>query len=489
MTITKNLAIILLTALALQASAKKKDYLQTCWDKQAKPLSGKDFLSFRFNERSNELTHNFEPWKTTHYDANGLVYTSADYFLKDDTLTNATSKRTYYSKTEYNPATLLFLDYGDKDLYAVTKDMFADQPVKAARYNPALLLGYFYKNETSLSKESDQTSAVYQQIINKAIVKLYINKATGLLNKITTLSNDDLFGDVLTTYRYENYQQSGKQLYYPSTVYISKINGKVLDTVSISQARIASVAPTLLIQPDNYTFKEKEEKKPEFTVETFSDHIHFINLKHTDDKVMVVEFKDFLLVAEAPLNSKNGAIIVSEAHKIAPDKPIRYFAFCHYHPHYTGGLRPFVHEGATVISTPGDTTYIRYLATAPHSLDPDELQADPKPLQLELIDSQKTITDGAYSMQIYYLGAQSHHTKDYLVYYFPSEQLLFEGDLVWVPKDGTIKKAGPGQQGLYDAIIHWGIQVKTIVQSWPVSDYGVKTQIPFSDIAAASKQN
>jgi len=487
MNAVKLITAVSLAVLAFQSNAKDKDYLSECWKKQVKSVSGADFFSFHFKEKLNELTHNFEPWKTTHYDANGIIYTSADRFLKDDTLTNTSSKRTYYSKTEYSPATLLFLDYGDKDLFAVTKDMFADQPLKAARYNPSLLINSFKKRKTALSKESDQTSAVYQQTLNKAIVKLYIDKATGLLSKITTLSNDDLFGDVLTTYRYTDYQLTGKQLHYPQTVYISKINGKVLDTVSIGPAQITDVVPSLLKQPASYAFKEQEEKKPEFTVETFSDHIHFIDLKHTDDKVMVVEFKDFLLVAEAPLNSKNGAIIVAEAHKIAPNKPIRYFAFCHYHPHYTGGLRPFVHEGATIISTAGDTAYIRYLAEAPHSLAPDQLQTEPRPLKLDLIDSQKTITDGLYSMQIYYLGAQSHHTKDYLVYYFPSEQLLFEGDLVWIPKDGSIKKAGPSQQGLYNAIIHWGIPVKTIVQSWPVSDYGVKTEIPFSDLAAASK--
>jgi len=483
----KLIAAISLAAFSFQAAAKQKDYLNECWNKQVKPVSGNDYLSFHFHEKLNELTHNFEPWKTTHYDANGVIYASADHFLKEDTLTNAASKRTYYSKTQYSPATLLFLDYGDKDLFAVTKDMFADQPVKAARYNPSLLLDDFRKNKAALSKESDQTFAVYEQTINKTIVKLYISKSSGLLNQITTLSNDDLFGDVLTTYRYDNYQQSGKQLYYPLTVYISKINGKVLDTVTVERAQIVTTAPELLKQPDHYTIKEKEEKKPEFTVEQFSDHIHFINLKHTDDKVMVVEFKDFMLVAEAPLNSKNGDIIVAEAHKIAPNKPIRYFAFCHYHPHYTGGIRPFVYEGSTIISTAGDTAYIRYLATNPHSLEPDKLHTDPKAIKFELIDSQKTITDGEYTMQFYYLGGRSHHTKDYLVYYFPTEQVLFEGDLVWIPKDGTVKKSGASQQGLYDAIMSWGIPVKTVVQSWPVSDYGVKTQIPFSDIAAASK--
>lgn len=92
------------------------------------------------------------------------------------------------------------------------------------------------------------------------------------------------------------------------------------------------------------------------------------------------------------------------------------------------------------------------------------------------------IADDKTEMIIYFIGEKSAHTKDYLIYYFPKEKILFEDDLVWIFKSGEIKKAGNRQAGLYYAIKDLGIEVDTIIQSWPVKDYGVKTVIPFEDL-------
>ena len=49
----------------------------------------------------------------------------------------------------------------------------------------------------------------------------------------------------------------------------------------------------------------------------------------------------------------------------------------------------------------------------------------------------------------------------------------------------SIKKAWKGQQGLYNAIKDLGLDVHTIVQSWPISKYGTKCEFPFSDLEAS----
>jgi hypothetical protein len=56
-------------------------------------------------------------------------------------------------------------------------------------------------------------------------------------------------------------------------------------------------------------------------------------------------------------------------------------------------------------------------------------------------------------MVVYFIGQKSQHTKDYLIYYFPKEKLLFEDDLVRIAKEGEMKKAGGRQAGLYNAIM------------------------------------
>lgn len=476
---TKFLTLGLFAFMTLQVSAQSRNYLQECWNKQVKLIQGQ-YLTFSFTEKRNELEHSFKPWQQSNYNSIGTVWCNTENFLKSDSLTFRGKK--YNSKTQFSKSTLLFLDYGDKELFAVTQSMFLDQTFKTIRYSPITIIDYFVQQNISADKESNNDFAVYKTMINKTIVKLYIRKADNLLDKITTLSHDELFGDVLSTFTYSDYSTVDK-LSYPKTIHIEKINGKVQDEIKISiAANIIKEIPQLLDKPIDYKLQEEVEITPEIKVEKYSDNIHFIELKHTDDKIMVVEFNDFLLVAEAPLNSKNGELIISEAKKIAPNKPIKYFVFGHYHPHYLGGMRPFIHKGATVLTVKSNEEYVKYLANAPHTLNPDSLQLQPKPLKIEEIKDSLKITDGKFEMKIYFIGEKSEHTNDYLIYYFPSEKLLFQDDLVWIAKEGEIKKASGRQAGLYNAVKELGLDIKTIVQSWPVADYGVKTVIPFTDL-------
>jgi hypothetical protein len=478
---TKRLLVLgTLFFLPALITAKPKDYLLECWNKLVKPTTGK-YLTFSYNENSHELEHSFEPWQQTVYAGKGIVWTNGDNFLKNDTLVNVARNRSYYAKTQLSKNDMLFLDYGDKDLFAVTQSMFLDQPFKTARYTPIKLVDFFYQQKVTLDQESSPELAIYKLRINNVIVKLFIRKNDYLLAMVTTLHDDELFGDVLTTFTYSNYSKI-ETLSYPRHIAITKINGKVKDEVTLSPGNLVMEAPRLLERPDNYKLKEEPQFKPEIKTDKYSGNIHFIELKHTDDKVMVVEFDDFLLVAEAPLNSKNGELIITEANKIAPNKPIKYFVFGHYHPHYLGGIRPFISRGAKIIASKADQEYVRYIASAPHSLNPDNLHQQPKPLVFEEINDSLTISDSKFEMKIYFIGKKSEHTNDYLIYYFPGLKMLFQDDLVWIAREGEIKKAGARQAGLYNAVKELGLDIETIVQSWPVADYGVKTVIPFSDL-------
>lgn len=479
----KNTIYIIISGVLLftTINASAQNHLLECWNKQVKPIQ-KEYLTFSYEEKLNELEHSFEPWQQTNYIGKGTIWNNANVFLKQDTLNRG--KRVYYSKTNLDNSELLFLDYGDKELFPVTKELFLDQTFKTARYTPINIINYFFQHKIKINNESDNEFAVYKTTINKTIVKLYIHKKDNLLQKITTLNDDDLFGDILTSINYNSFSKIG-ELHYPEKMLIDKINGKIKDEIIVLNVSLSQTKPILLERPANYQFKEAEEIKPEIKIEKFNKNIHFIELKHTDDRVMIVEFSDFLLVAEAPINSKNGELIISEAKKIAPNKPIKYFVFGHYHPHYLGGVRPFIHKGAKIICSDINIEYVKYIANAPHTLNPDSLQKEPKQLQVEYIKDKLIISDGKFKMEIYFIGEKSEHTKDFLIYYFPTEKLLFQDDLVWIKKEGEVKKAGKKQAGLYNAIIELNLEIETIIQSWPVADYGVKTVIPFKDLKAS----
>lgn len=481
------LSLALLIGTVATASAKPHDYLRACWRQQGQPLQD-NYLVLSYRETVNELEHNLMPWQTTAYAGRGTVWVAADRFLKQDTLTAVARQRTYFSSTQRSATNLLYRDYGDKDLFAATQGMQQDYVFRAARYSPLSLLAYFQQHHVVADATAPAGLASYQMTINQTVVRLFIRQQDALVDHVTLLGPDELLGDVATTFRYLDYARLG-QLAYATRVQIEKTNGKVTDEVQLRPATMQATAPTLLTAPADYHLLPDAEIQPEIRVETYRPHLHFVELTHTNDRALVVEFDQFLLVAEAPLSSQNGELLIEAAQKLAPGKPIRYFVAGHHHPHYLGGVRPFVQRGATVVVGAGDEAYVRYLATAPHTLRPDSLQRHPRPVQVEEITlhGSKTITDGRFEMQIYCIGAQSAHTNDYLLYYFPSEKLLFEDDLAGIPQQGPVRKASARQAGLYQAIQGLHLDVETVVQSWPVGTAGIKTVFPFSDLAQSVK--
>ncbi|RZK88068.1 MAG: hypothetical protein EOO62_38225, partial [Hymenobacter sp.] len=327
------------------------------------------YLVLSYRETMNELEHNLAPWQTTVYAGRGTVWVTADQFLKQDTLTAVARQRTYFSSTQRSATSLLYRDYGDKELFAATQGMQQDYVFRAARYSPLSLLAYFQQHHVVADATTSAGLASYQTTINQTVVRLFIRQRDALVDHVTLLGPDELLGDVTTTFRYLDYAHLG-QLAYATRVQVEKTNGKVTEEVQLRPATVQATAPTLLTAPADYQLLASAEIKPEVRVETYRPHLHFVELKHTNDRALVVEFDQFLLVAEAPLSSQNGELLIEAAQKLAPGKPIRYFVAGHHHPHYLGGVRPVVQRGATVLVGAGDEAYVRYLATAPHTLRP-----------------------------------------------------------------------------------------------------------------------
>jgi glyoxylase-like metal-dependent hydrolase (beta-lactamase superfamily II) len=378
----------------------------------------------------------------------------------------------------------MHLDYGEDSLSEITHEFFYEQQSNSSGYSPFLILEHFVK-QTDLKETTESDSQmVYSSTLHESTVKLYINKSTFLIDQITFLSHDELYGDVLNTYTYSNYKDV-QSYFLAQKIDISKINGQIKDHVQLTDIKLIASYNLPISIPENYQIKEKEDPKSEAIITHYNDHIHFIELTHADNKTLVVEFNDFLCIAKAPLNSENGELILSKAQEIAPNKPIKYFVVGHHHPYSIGGIRPFVNTGAEIICNTENQDYIQYIVEAPRTLEPDALHESQKAAQYRLVTDSLTITDGTYEFQIFNIGGESEHTKDFMMYYFPIEHLLYEDDLAWISKDAPIKKAGKRQAGLYQAIVSRELNVDTIFQSWPISEYNVKSIFPFKELEAS----
>jgi hypothetical protein len=460
------------------------DYLSACWQKQCAPFNSKS-IHLTYIESLQQLYISAEPWQTTTHVTNGSVWFNTGMFEKSDSTFHSNGKVSVSNSALYSTS-LLVQTGGDTTLAPVTKKNWFNVMFESARYSPVILLSYFHQHQDKSIHRMSPGLALYSLKINKTIVTLAIRLSDTLVESVRTLEIDDLIGDAENNYRYRSYSAvDGVSI--PDSTETEKADGKLQGGIRIRSAEMVDKAPTLIAMPANFKFTEEKVKEPDVRTHKYSDHIHLIDLIHADCRSMVVEFADFLLVVDAPLPSRNGELIIEEARKIAPDKPIKYFAFGHHHSSFVGGVRPFIAEGATILTRAEDTSYLNFLASEPHSLDPDDLYLHPRPLHTQEIGDSLTISDGNYQMKIYYIGKKSRHSDDYVLFYFPKENVVWDDDLAWVKQKGGIERAIDRQEGLVKAIEDLKLHPKTVIQSWPLVEYGIKTLIPYADLQASMK--
>jgi glyoxylase-like metal-dependent hydrolase (beta-lactamase superfamily II) len=144
---------------------------------------------------------------------------------------------------------------------------------------------------------------------------------------------------------------------------------------------------------------------------------------------IVADFKDYIVVVEGPSNDMRANQIIAEAHRLIPNKPIRYVINTHAHFDHSGGLRAFVAEGATIITYKANKPYYERIFKNPHTIAPDILsQKNPQPkTKIETMDDKKMLTDGTHTIDIYRVQ-NSTHDIGMLIVYLPKQKVLLEAD-------------------------------------------------------------
>jgi len=212
-----------------------------------------------------------------------------------------------------------------------------------------------------------------------------------------------------------------------------------------------------------------EDSKPqgEPAIVEVAPHVFSFDMEDIDSRSLVVEFADHLAMIEFAVGSANGERMADAARKRWPGKPIRYALFSHYHPHYAGGLRAMIAEGATIVSPAGNEAFVRSLPALPFHVEPDRLARSPRPVSVRTFTDSLTLTDSLNSLVAYNYGARSNHTDDFVVFYLPKARLLFETELGWVTSDGKLRAIRRAPT-LLSWIGEKHLDVDRFVQCWPM---------------------
>ena len=145
---------------------------------------------------------------------------------------------------------------------------------------------------------------------------------------------------------------------------------------------------------------------------------------------MAVEFRDYVVVLEAPHDQELGFALIDESKRLIPNKPIRYVVNTHHHFDPAGGLRAFGAEGATIVTHRSNLDFYDGVAfdLRPRTLQPDPLSVAPRQVHYVLVDGTHTITDGDQTVTLYHMEGLEH-SSDMLVAWLPKAKILYHADL------------------------------------------------------------
>ncbi len=298
-----------------------------------------------------------------------------------------------------------------------------------------------------------------------------------VIERVQTWLPNPVVGDLYYETVYTDYQDAGGGMLFPMNwhqhqdfddgAHEPNVSGgdHTFGLTTIDGVRV-NVAGAALTVPDNVRSATVPPVRVE--TETLADGMWLVagGTHHS----VAVEFGDYVAVIEAPLNEARSLAVIAEVMRLVPDKPIRFVVTTHHHWDHLGGMRTYVHEGATVITHEGNRPYYQEVLRArPWLLEPDRFSLFPpeewsEGYIFETLREKYMLGDATRLMELHHVQRLAH-VAGMLVAYFPAEKILVQADLYTPPSPSRPLPDEPtaSHRTLYDNVQRLGLDVETIV--------------------------
>jgi len=271
-------------------------------------------------------------------------------------------------------------------------------------------------------------------------VALFVDAKTNLVSKYELVFTDPLRGQQASQIIFGSYASAGKlkvpqqwswrfagdlvARYRVDVDFDPAVTDRAFAVASEGYRKVAALPQTL------------EER-----VERLADNVIVVhNVANQNYNTMAVAFGDYIVAIEAPGSSEGADKVIQKIKEAMPGKPIRYVALTHHHSDHIGGLRSFIAEGATVITTRANRGVVETMAVAPQT---DRLARAPrKPEFLFVEGGRRVLTDGEQTVELIDVGPNPH-AREMLIAWLPKQRIVFQGDLFFVPANDA--PVGPPQ--------------------------------------------
>jgi glyoxylase-like metal-dependent hydrolase (beta-lactamase superfamily II) len=253
---------------------------------------------------------------------------------------------------------------------------------------------------------------------------LAIDGTTKLPSRVVSMTDNPNLGDVAIETSFSEYQDvSGLKLpahlttktdqYTTADIRVSK---QTLDgDVGNLAAPEAAASAAAITGPPPATVTTEEVGKGIWLLAGQSHHS------------VLVEFDDHLMLIEAPQNDTRALAVIAKARELRPNKPLTHVVNTHHHFDHSGGIRAAVSEGLAVITHKANAQFFQDAVKRPHTIAPDALAKNPKPLKIETVDDAMELQGGAMRVNLYHIAGNPHGDA-LLMAYFPNERILVEVD-------------------------------------------------------------
>ena len=272
-----------------------------------------------------------------------------------------------------------------------------------------------------------------------------------LVELVQTWVPDPVLGDTLYEVRSTDYKDfDGIKL--PTFHHIHLGNFRVTTGHDYMEIRLSNIQPNVAVTPDAVPAAVRMATVAPIRVDMQQLAPGVWLAGGGSHNSVVVEFRDFVAVVEAPLNEARSVAVMREVHTLMPSKPIKFVVNTHHHFDHSGGLRTYVAEGATVVTAAANREFYQDVVFYPatRTVEPDRLSiyypffVNARKEAIETVNPRQkyVVSDGMRTLEIYPVEG-TDHSAGMLMAYLPTEKILVSADLYSPPADGASPPARP----------------------------------------------
>ena len=253
-----------------------------------------------------------------------------------------------------------------------------------------------------------------------------------LVELVGTWFPNPVYGDMDYEMRYTEYKDFGG-VKFPMLLHTHQGDPRLNVAHNYYEYRVTSVKPNAPVATIPVPDVVKSAVTPPAKVESQQLAPGVWLLGGGTHNSLLVEFKEYVAVVDAPNNEERSLAVIAEAARLAPKKPVQYVINTHHHFDHAGGLREAVAEGAAILTYRDNKRYYDQVLSSRHTVNPDRLErtaASRKP-SIEVVVDKRVLTDGTQMVELYKIQG-SNHADTMLIAYLPKDKLLVEADM-WNP--------------------------------------------------------